>query len=417
MCVIPRRSFGSGVCGNGGIGGTTKLVTLLLIFPSGSALRVSCSLWRRTITLSLSFTFAMYSNRFWMYSFGYGRVRDNGAMSEYCGIFLLWFRVLVMPALLASPPDGDGGGFALLVNDILFSDDSPIEEFPPLLLLLLLIRNALMSRSDNFVIDFSFAFFAIRSSIVLGSGVGSVFTGNILEAEPSPEEVGVAFIVSAFTTPTFPFGEAVAFDGCNEGTRTGSGYNSSGTNLGKCRQNLTSLSNMSSTTRCTLDPRCGASVLASIVYPAVAIVCVKTSLGDTIVVVGWLFSFAFALLLCAFCPRVVVVPGGSNRPGEDSGVMRMLRMEPRFLVVEEGIPLVAPPEIAAEEEEDDNDCILGCCDWRCIVSFVLFLLVVVVVVDAAAFVFGFGLVFCLEAGWGFGTFFSVMLALFSMSPF
>jgi len=415
MCVIPRRSFGSGICGNGGIGGTTKSVILLLIFPFRSASRVSCSLWIRTMALSRSFTSAMYSNRFWMYSFGYGRVRDNGAMSKYCGIILLWFRVRVLTPLLASPPDGDDDGFVLLVNVV--SGDFPIEELPPLLQVLF-IRNALMSRSDNFVIDFSFTFFVTRSSIALNSGAGSVFTGNAVLAEPSPEEVVVACTASAPAFASgFSIGEADAFDGCNEGNRTGSGYQSSGNNFGKCRQNLTSLSNMSSTTRCTLDPRCGASVLASVVYPAVAIIWVKISFGDTIVVVGFSsLSFVFALLLCAFCPRALLVPGGSNRPGEDNGVMRMLRMEPRFLVVEEGILLVAPPEIAAEEEEADNDCFFGCCGWRCIISLVLFLLVVVVV-DAAAFVFGFGLVFCLEVGWGFGTFFPTMLALFSVNTF
>ena len=53
----------------------------------------------------------------------------------------------------------------------------------------------------------------------------------------------------------------------------------SGTSCGKRRQNLTLLSNRSSTVLCTLDPRWGFLVLASAVYPAVAMVCVKIPFG------------------------------------------------------------------------------------------------------------------------------------------
>lgn len=64
------------------------------------------------------------------------------------------------------------------------------------------------------------------------------------------------------------------------GGKEGFGTTSLGNNLGKRRQNFTLLSNISSTTRCTLDPRWGVLVLASVVYPAIVMDFVKLLLGN-----------------------------------------------------------------------------------------------------------------------------------------
>lgn len=141
---------------------------------------------------------------------------------------------------------------------------------------------------------------------------------------------------------------------------------------------------MSSTIRLTLEPRCGFVVLDSVVYPAVAIVRVNTSLA-------------------------VPLPGGSNKPGDDMGVIRMLLMELatlRFLIVAVLFSPVA---------DDDADEIGSLGDCRRFTSLGLHLAVVEVFVAAAGFemvIFGFCFVsllsFSLVLLGGVATFFFVI---------
>mmetsp|Transcript_11008 Transcript_11008/g.27901 ORF Transcript_11008/g.27901 Transcript_11008/m.27901 type:complete len:330 (-) Transcript_11008:105-1094(-) len=182
-----------------------------------------------------------------MYASGYSEEREMGIISEYWGILL--FR-----------------GFDE------FSDDA-IESG----CLSFVLQKAFLSR---------FIRIAARSSIGFGFGVESCTKGGAAEIG------GLSSLGSLDDEVVVVAVGAWAFVGFR--------INSSGTNFGNLTQNLTLLSNMSSTIRCTLDPRCGFLVRDSLVYPAVAMVCAKTSFG---------------------------VPFGSNKPGDDMGVIRMLLME------------------------------------------------------------------------------------------
>ena len=80
-----------------------------MLFPTLPSVlsRASCSSCRTTIAVSRSLTFRMNSIRFRIYSSGYGKVRDNGTMSEYCGILLLCSLQLVTVVSELKSDDGD----------------------------------------------------------------------------------------------------------------------------------------------------------------------------------------------------------------------------------------------------------------------------------------------------------------------
>ena len=211
-----------------------------------------------------------------MYASGYSEEREMGIMSEYWGILLL-------------------RGFDKFSNDAI--------EWGCLSFVL---QKAFWSRFNRFAarssVGFSFGVESCAVDVEIGE-ISSFVTARSLEH--TSDKVAVAVVaVSAW-----------AF--------VGSQSISSGTNFGNLTQNLTLLSNMSSTIRCTLDPRCGFLVRDSLVYPAVAMVCAKTSFG---------------------------VPFGSNKPGDDMGVIRMLLMELaalRFFGVASVVPAAAEDDIGS----------------------------------------------------------------------
>lgn len=209
-----------------------------------------------------------------------------------------------------------------------------------------------MRRSDNLVIALSFSLSPTGSPAAFdfGATVGFSVVDDVAVdvcshfSRLSPDDECFGSVGPVAVQPFSVFDEEETPVWPIEGSRN----RSSGTNFGNCRQNLTSLSNISSTTRSTLDPRCGFLVLISVVYPAVAITWAKMRFGDTMLLAA--VAAVVELALLGFPPRTEV-PGGSNNPGDDMGFIRALRMELRFLVTERLVvaaPLEVPP---------DTDCV------------------------------------------------------------